>query len=126
MKVSTRFSRKKGGKIQNMLSEYPTVSFNSLMPFKEGGIVANSNQKSVLKRKDLKSVIGAPNLPSRLGPVKGRTLSRKTSEVPVRTRKVNAYNYRKGRPMNAIERMLRKEGRKTKRKCGGKMTKFSK
>lgn len=126
MKVSTRFSRKKGGKIQNMLSEYPTVPINSLMPFKEGGTVANSNQKSVLKRKDLESVIGAPNLPSRLGPVKGRTLSRKTSEVPVRTRKVNAYNYRKGRPMNAIERMLRKEGRKTKRKCGGKMTKFSK
>jgi hypothetical protein len=61
-----------------------------------------------------------------LGPVKGRTLSRKTSEVPVGTRKVNAYNYRRGRPMNAIERMMRQKGGNIKKKCGGKMTKFSK
>jgi len=63
--------------------------------------------------------IEASELPDRLGTIKGKTLSRKTSEVPVKSRKVNAYNYKKGRPMTKIEKMFRKMGGKMKEYADG-------
>jgi len=75
------------------------VPLNDLQPFRGGGGI---------KKKGLPAQLGPGVRPERLIPLRGKTLSRKADEVPVRSRKVNRYNFKKGRPFNKIERLKRK------------------
>ena len=82
-----------------MAKKIKLVALNDLQPFEKGG---------KLKRKGLPKGIGPGKIPGSPFPPKGKTLSRKTSEIPVGTKKVNAFNFKKGRPFNRFERLKRK------------------